>query len=400
LSDLHQFTPFRAPSTAIPGVSDTLGLAFEEQFRGTRKMETIRQVTGGIAHEFNNLLLAINLNLEALADEIPASNATLSLFDGAHQAIEQARDLIRQLLAFSKRQPLNPANFDLNHAVVEACTLMRLVLPPSIEVKSALARDAGLAFADRGQLEVALLNLALNAADAMPQGGRVTVGSARTRPSGSGAVVTVTDTGFGMAPDIVERAFEPFSTTKAELGRSGLGLSQVYGFAKQSGGHAEIDGGPGGTTVRLLLPGGRAAAPPRPAMRAPRKAARGETILLVEDTALVRHAVGRMLEDLGYKVIAASGAEEALAFIENVSRIDLLFTDVTLPGGAGGEELAAAARRLRPALRVLYTSGYTEIRIDDLVAGDPSSALIAKPYSKSELARELRTLLDEETAPG
>jgi len=393
LTDLFQFTPF----PTIPGVSGRPALG--KQFRGAQKMETIGQVTGGIAHEFNNLLLAINLNLEALADEMPASNATLPLFDGAHQAIEQARDLIRQLLAFSRRQPLNPANFDLNQAAAEACTLMRLVLPPDVEVRTVLARDAGLAFADRGQLEVALLNLALNAADAMPQGGQVTIGSARSQ-RGDLALVTVSDTGCGMAPDIVERAFEPFFTTKAELGRSGLGLSQVYGFAKQSGGQAEIDSGPGGTTVRLLLPGGREVAPARSATRTPRQAARGETVLLVEDTALVRHAVGRMLEDFGYRVIAASGAEEALAFIENVSRVDLLFTDVTLPGGVGGEGLAAAARRLRPALRVLYTSGYTEIRMDDLVGGDARSALIAKPYSKSELARELRALLDDETEPG
>ena len=396
MTDLHQFTPFQAP---ILGAPDAPERALGKPFRGAQKMETIGQVTGGIAHEFNNLLLAINLNLEALADEVPASASTLSLFDGAHQAIDQARDLIRQLLAFSKRQPLSPANFDLNQAAVEACTLMQLVLPPNVEVRTALAHDAGLAFADRGQLEVALLNLALNAADAMPQGGQISIGSARSQ-RGDRALVTVTDTGFGMAPDIVERAFEPFFTTRAELGRSGLGLSQVYGFARQSGGHAEIDSGPGGTTVRLLLPGGREAAPARPATRVPRKSANGETILLVEDTALVRHAVGRMLEDFGYRVIAASGAEEALAFIENVSRVDLLFTDVTLPGGAGGEELAAAARRLRPALRVLYTSGYTELRIDDLIAGDERSALIAKPYSKSELAREVRALLDDETAPG
>jgi nitrogen-specific signal transduction histidine kinase/CheY-like chemotaxis protein len=373
------------------------------QLGHVQKMEALGQITGGIAHELNNMLLAINLNLEALAEEIPMSAATQPMFDGAQQAIGQATDLILQLLAFSRRRELAAADFDVNRAVSETHVLLRLVLPANIEIEETPHPHGLTVFADRSQFEMALLNIALNAGEAMPRGGRLRIAISRIAAGGEHAVppglaagdyalITVSDTGEGMTPEIAARAFEPFFTTRSGAGRSGLGLSQVYGYAKQSGGRAEIDCSPGGTTVRLLLPLRRAAAPIRRKEPTPH-IGRGETILMVEDTPLVRHAVARMLTDLGYRVLAAAGPEEALTFLEGRSPIDLLFTDVMLPGELRGDELAVVARRLRPDIRVLYTSGYNELKPADLI-DDRGCSLIAKPYSKAELARRLRTVLD------
>ena len=352
---------------------------FEDRLRHAQKMDALGQITGGIAHDFNNLLLAINFNLESLAEEVPETASTEPLFEGARQAIEQAHGLIGHLLAFARRQPLSPTSVDINQSVLETQPMLRRALPAGITIETKLGRDVGLVLADRNQFETALLNLALNARDAMPVGGRLTIGTFDItlddayaalhpgEPAGRYVMVAVSDTGGGMRPDIAERAFEPFFTTKAGPEHSGLGLSQVYGYAKQSGGHARIDSEPGrGATVQFFLPRFGDAAPDERRLTVP-KAARGETILLVEDAALVRNAVAKMLADLGYRPIAAASAEEALALIESGGRIDLLFTDMVLPGGRGGEELAAVARRLRPGLGVLYTSGYSEMRLGDAV---------------------------------
>ena len=364
----------------------------EGQFGHAQKMDALGQITGGIAHELNNMLLAINLNLDALSEEVALSETTQTLLDGAQQAIEHARDVIAQLLAFARRQPLDADDFNVNHAVVEARALIRLVLPVNIEIETRLDPRVGAAHADRAQFEMALINLALNAADAMPGGGRLTIATLPVGDRG-GLEVTVSDTGAGMSPAVAQRAFEPFFTTRADLGRSGLGLSQVYGYAQQSGGRVEIDSSRGGVTIRLQLPGGNE---PTPLSRPPAAAAqtgRGERILVVEDAPLVRHVVGRMLGDLGYQVFSAAGPEEALLFLESQSPIDLLFTDIMLPGGINGEELAVVARRLRPTIRVLYTSGYSRPQN----AGDDAS-LIAKPYTRIELANRLRTVLDNAVA--
>jgi CheY-like chemotaxis protein len=231
----------------------------------------------------------------------------------------------------------------------------------------------------------------------MPHGGTLTIetgqiGADETTAGAPGefALITVRDTGAGMAPSISARAFEPFFTTRSDQGRSGLGLSQVYGYARQSGGYAEIDSDTGGTSVRLFLPRDRT----EPAGRrvVPPSRAGGETILMVEDAPLVRRAVARMLSDLGYSVLAATDAEEALQFIESEAAIDLLFTDIMLPGALDGDELAVVAQRLRPGLRVLCTSGYSEIHAEDRAERE-RFGYIAKPYSKAELALQLRSAL-------
>jgi CheY-like chemotaxis protein len=353
-------------------------------------------------------LLAINLNLEALTEEVAPTATTQPLFDGAQAAIEQATNVIQQLLAYSRRQPLHAADFDVNRAVLETRTLLRLVLPANIAVETRLNRQVGPVFADRSQFEMALLNLALNAGDAMPPGGTLTIETARIAAGdddaphglapGDYALIAVRDTGAGMAAAVAARAFEPFYTTKADAGRSGLGLSQVYGYARQSGGRAEIDSGTGGTTIRLLLPCSAEAAPARDPAAAPADGA-GETILVVEDTPLVRNAVTRMLGDLGYRVIVTADAEQALNVIESDASIDLLFTDIRLPGALDGDELGVVARRFRPCLRVLCTSGYSQVRAEDLGDCGYRFGFIAKPYSKADLARQMRAVLQREAVP-
>jgi nitrogen-specific signal transduction histidine kinase/CheY-like chemotaxis protein len=378
LGDVDQIAPFLRPAIRLD----------ERQAAHAQKMEALGQITGGIAHELNNMLLAINLNLEALTEEVPASQTTQPLFDGAQQSIDQAKALILQLLAFSRRQPLDAGDFDLNRAVLETRLLLRLVLPANIEVETRLCPGAAFVFADRYKFEMALINVALNAGDAMPRGGKLTIETARTddekggltpglRLTGNGYVsIAVSDTGVGMAREVAERAFEPFFTTKANLGHSGLGLSQVYGYVEQSAGQVELDSGAEGTTVRILLPNHRARAPASP-RAGPLGRGRGETILMVEDAPLVRLAVARMLDELGYQVLVAAGAEAALAFIESDSRIDLLFTDIMLPGALAGDELAIVARRLRR-----------------LAADAVRFQLLSKPYTKTELAARLRAVLD------
>jgi nitrogen-specific signal transduction histidine kinase/CheY-like chemotaxis protein len=386
------------------------GPRLEDRLRHAQKMDALGQITGGIAHDFNNLLLAINFNLESLAEEVPDGPRTQPLFDGARQAIEQAHGLISHLLAFARRQPLSPTSVDINRSIAETRLMLRRAMPAGIEVDTRLGPTAGLILADRNQFETALLNLALNARDAMPGGGRLTIGTAditldaayaAQHPGiepGRYVLVAVSDTGPGMTGDVVERAFEPFFTTKTGGEHSGLGLSQVYGYAKQSGGYARIDSEPGhGTTVQLFLPRfGDVETVERQTVV--RKRGRGEMVLVVEDAALVRNAVAKMLADLGYSPIASGSAEEALILLESNSRIDLLLTDMGLPDGLGGRELAVAARRLRPGLGVLYMSGHADRRDADTAGKGARSGFIAKPFSKAELAMQLHAVLGENAA--
>jgi nitrogen-specific signal transduction histidine kinase/CheY-like chemotaxis protein len=377
------------------------GPRVEDRLRHAQKMDALGQVTGGIAHDFNNLLLAINFNLESLAEEVPRTGTTEPLFEGARSAIDQAHSLIGHLLAFARRQPLKPTSVDINGSVRQTQLMIRRAIPVGIEIEARLARNAGLVLADRNQFETALLNLALNARDAMPVGGRLTIGTFDItlddayaalhpgEPAGRYVMVAVSDTGSGMRPDIAERAFEPFFTTKPGAEHSGLGLSQVYGYAKQSGGHARIDSEPGrGTTVQLFLPRFGDVAPAEHHSPTPNRG-RGETILVVEDAPLVRNAVAKMLADLGYRPVLAAGADEALALLESGGPIDLLFADLVLPGGLGGEELALLAQRLRPGLAVVFTSGYVERSPAD-------AAFIEKPFTKTQLAEKLRRVLQGE----
>jgi signal transduction histidine kinase len=335
-----------------PERSPDPGPRAEDRLRHAQKMDALGQITGGIAHDFNNLLLAINFNLESLAEEVPDSARTQPLFDGARQAIDQAHSLIGHLLAFARRQPLSPTSVDINQSILATKLMLRRAMGAGIEVETRLGRTAGLVLADRNQFETALLNLALNARDAMPDGGQLTIGTAditldaayaTLHPGitpGRYVLVAVSDTGPGMSADLVERAFEPFFTTKTGAEHSGLGLSQVYGYARQSGGCARIASEPGnGTTVQLFLPRfGDVEAVERPTAAVPYHG-RGETVLVVEDAPLVRNAVAKMLAGLGCKPIVAGSAEEALILLESNNRIDLLLTDMVLPGGPTARNL-------------------------------------------------------------
>ena len=374
---------------------------FEDRLRHAQKMDALGQITGGIAHDFNNLLLAINFNLESLAEEVPRTAMTEPLFEGARAAVEQAHSLIGHLLSFARRQPLRPTSVDINECVRQTQLMLRRAMPAGIEIETRLSDKAGLVLADRNQFETALLNLALNARDAMRDGGRLTIGTMDVTlddsyaalhpgaPPGRYALVAVSDTGSGMAQAVAEQAFEPFFTTKTGAEHSGLGLAQVYGYVKQSGGHARIASEPGrGTTVQLFLPRFGDALPARP-HRDGATRGRGETVLVVEDAPLVRNAVAKMLADLGYRPVMASGAEDALALIESGGPLDLLLADMVLPGGLSGEELAVAASHVRPGLPVLYMSGYAEI-------APPNGAFIAKPFTKAQLAEQLRAVLRSE----
>ncbi len=376
-------------------------------------MEAIGQMTGGIAHDFNNLLHVILGNADFLASADPAGGDSHRAIRQIILAGERAARLTKHLLAFARRQPLQPASMNLVEVVESLRPLLQRVLGETIELRCALPPAPMLALADRAQVESALLNLALNAHDAMPDGGAFTVAldaaeadavvrAGRLLAPGAYARLRVSDTGLGMTPEVMEKAFEPFFTTK-EVGKgSGLGLSMVFGFARQSGGHAELDSTPGrGTTVTILLPLAKSAAEtetPSEIAEAP-PAIGPATVLVVEDNDLVRAQVVMAIQSLGYEVIEAEDGPSALKQLAGPRRIDLLFTDVVMPGGMNGRELAARARAGRPGLRVLFTSGYAD---NVLTPGDQFNAvpLIAKPYRRSDLARALREVLADETAEG
>jgi PAS domain S-box-containing protein len=387
----------------------------EQQLVHAQKMEAIGQLSGGIAHDFNNLLTVILGSAETLHDVLKARPDLQDHAAAILRAGQRGAELTQRLLAFARRQMLRPAEIDCNALLRSLQPLLRRTLPEDIEIRTELAPDLWTAIADAGQLESAILNLALNAQDAMPEGGRLTIATANARLDESYAdtylevrpglyvAITVTDDGHGMSPEVRARAFEPFFTTK-EFGKgSGLGLSMVYGFVKQSSGHVTLYSEPGlGTTVRLYLPAAAGSAPERPVEEeADDDAAAGgrETVLVVEDDVFVRAYAIATLTSLGYRVVSATNGPEALSLLEGGAKIDLLFTDIVMPGGMKGWELAARARRLRPALKVLLTSGYA---IETLAArghARPEMLLLNKPYRKAELARRVREALAASPPP-
>ncbi|MBI1779505.1 MAG: PAS domain S-box protein [Proteobacteria bacterium] len=392
------------------GIDITERTQTEQALRQLLKMEAIGHLTGGIAHDFNNLLTVVMGNAEILVERAAGRPELLPLAETIRNAAERGAALTHRLLAFARLQPLNPAAIDLNELVRGMETIIRRSIGEDIDVELGLAADLRQAFADASQVESALLNLVVNARHAMPGGGRLTIetgnvtldadyalGEPEVDP-GAYAMLAVTDTGIGMAPDVVRRAFEPFFTTKDVGQGSGLGLSMVFGFAKQSKGHVKIYSELGqGTTVKLYLPQAAASgAVEVDAGGAITQSPRGsETILAVEDDAFVRGYVVQQLHSLGYQVAEASDAPDALEILRQREDIVLLFTDVILPKGMNGRELADAARRLRPQLRVLYTSGYTENAILHQGRLDPHVHLLTKPYRKADLARKIRAVLDE-----
>ncbi len=379
----------------------------EERLRQSEKMEAIGQLTGGVAHDFNNVLTVITGTIEIVQEGMadrPQLAAIAQLID---DAATRGAEITSQLLTFARRQPLEPREIDVNGLVTDTARLLKSILGEHIEIESRLADNAWSALADPSQLSAAIVNLAVNARDAMPGGGKLTLETANcvldeVDASGDGEVKTgefvmiaVTDTGQGIPADIRDRVFEPFFTTKGIGHGTGLGLSMVYGFAKQSGGTVGIDSEEGrGTAIKLYLPrsAGRAAMKPEPvhATGTPRG---HETILVVEDDALVRGYVIAQLGGLGYRTFVASDGAAALALVDQGTEFDLLFTDVIMPGGMNGRELAEAVLKRRGGVKVLYTSGYTDDAIVHEGHLDPGVALLKKPYRKSDLARKIREVL-------
>jgi signal transduction histidine kinase len=381
----------------------------EQQLHQAVKMDAVGQLTGGIAHDFNNLLTIILGNAEALVEKLYHQPALRPLAVLTQAAAERAADLTSRLLMFARRQALEPRTVDVNNLVRAMEPLLRRALGEQVEL--GFSHGAGLwkAFVDPGQFESALLNLALNAKDAMPEGGRLMIETANVEidadyakandmPSpGRYVMLAVSDNGRGMSADTIARAFEPFFTTKPFGKGSGLGLSMVYGFMKQSGGHASLYSEVGhGTTVKLYLPQSTAEASALVVHEGSGEIRGGfETILLVEDDEMVRPHIQGMLQGLGYKVMAARNGPDALHEIEKAEVIDLLLTDVVMPGGVSGKSLAEEARRRRPGIRVLFMSGYTENAIVHHGRLDPGVHLLRKPFRLRELAEKLRTVLDQ-----
>jgi signal transduction histidine kinase len=384
--------------------------ATESQVRQAQKMEAIGQLTGGVAHDFNNLLTVITGTVEILAEAVRDRPHLAQIVDMISAAAARGADLTQHLLAFARRQPLQPRSTDINALVIDAARLLRPTLGEQIEIESMLAHDSAPALIDPSQLSTAIINLALNARDAMPDGGKLTLetrnvvldenyaGMNGEVSPGNYVMIAVSDTGEGIPGSLLDKVIEPFFTTKGVGKGSGLGLSMVYGFVKQSNGHIKIYSEEGhGTTVKLYLPqakglaGGLADSLPVKACIS--ELERGdEAILIVEDDALVREYVVTQIGRLGYGTLAASNAAEALAIIDGPERVDLLFTDVIMPG-MNGSQLATEALKRRPQLKVLYTSGYTENAIVHHGRLDAGVLLLAKPYIGSDLARMIKTAL-------
>lgn len=380
----------------------------EAQLRQAQKMQAVGQLTGGIAHDFNNLLAVIMGNLELLHEQLVSSELR-QLTQQALKAVERGANLSRRLLAFARRQPLLAQPTDLNKEILGMLDLLRRTLGATIRIETALATDLKLTLIDPDQFENALLNLVINARDAMPQGGRLVLETANVqldadyaarqnaRP-GAYVMLAVSDTGMGMTQEVLEHVFEPFFTTKETGKGSGLGLSMVYGLVKQSGGHITIYSEPGqGATVRIYLPLTHSVETPAvdPAMTERLIQGQGETILVVEDDIDVRLFAVNALQGLGYEIQQAGDAETALRLLEATPQTALLFTDIVLPGAIDGVGLAAEAQRRHPGLRVLLTSGYTEHALISSRQLAEGVDVLTKPYRKVELGRKLRMLLGE-----
>jgi CheY-like chemotaxis protein len=369
-------------------------------------MEVVGQLTGGVAHDFNNLLGVILGNLDLLDAVLEGKPEEQRILQRAIGAVERGGSLTRQLLAFSRKQMLTPQSIDVDHLLLDLAALLRRTLGESYDVSTKVTPDLWHCRADRTQLETALLNLSLNARDAMAKGGRLVLDGenfviddayaakfAEVQP-GEYVVISVTDNGSGMPPEVTDRAFEPFFTTK-EVGKgSGLGLSMVYGFIKQSGGHVRLYSEPGiGTVVKLFLP--RATDGVIRAKPTPDTIARGEgqLILVVEDNVPLRQVAVISLNNLGYATLEAGTVDEAIVILEQHDDIALLFTDIVLPGGRNGFELAAVVRERWPGLKVLFASGHPNVAqsAEAVAAG---AVIVPKPFRVSDLARHVRAMLD------
>jgi CheY-like chemotaxis protein len=380
-------------------------------------LEAVGQLTGGLAHDFNNILQIILGNVELLREYLPDDPFTDEIIDAVLRAAFHGKDLTGQLLAFSRRRLLNPHPVDVNALVADIVRLLSRTLGETIRVTTVASHEAWVAFVDPAALEAAVLNVALNARDAMPDGGSLTIRTSKveiTHPPttdddlkpGAYAVLVLEDTGCGMVPEVAARVFEPFFTTKAGGGGTGLGLSMVYGFAAQSGGAVTIVSEPGrGTTVRIFLPLAGSESQPAALIVTPIDTpiaaesaapldtpAASRTILVVEDETDVRNLVRRQLESLGHRVLVAKAADEALLLIEGPGAPNLLVTDVVLATGMNGIDLAKAARAIRPGLPVIFMSGYTAVPEAQQRIRETGAPLLPKPFSTLQLERAVNAV--------
>ena len=385
----------------------------ERALAQSQKLETIGKLTGGVAHDFNNLLQVVSGNLQLLAKDVAGKPRAELRVENALAGVSRGARLASQLLSFGRRQALEPKVVNVTRFVRAMDDMLRRAIGEAIEIEMVVGAGLWNTFIDPTQVENALLNLAINARDAMDGQGRMTIelgnvtlddSYARLHPdvaAGQYVMLAVSDTGSGIPAEIIDKVFEPFFSTKPEGRGSGLGLSMVYGFVKQSGGHVKIYSEPGhGTTVRLYLP--RATEAEDAEVKLSREPVEGgtETILVVEDDEGVRDIVVEMLADLGYRVLKAVDAQAGLAVVESGIPIDLLFTDVVMPGALKSPELARKARQRLPNIAVLFTSGYTENSIVHGGRLDAGVELLSKPYSRETLARKIRDVLSNTAAPG
>ncbi|MDA9528560.1 histidine kinase [Bradyrhizobium sp. CCBAU 25338] len=380
-------------------------IAAEERIRHAEKMEAVGQLTGGVAHDFNNILTVITGTIEILAEAVAKEPQLAAITKMIDEAAARGADLTQHLLAFARKQPLQPREIDINSLIVDTAKLLRPTLGEQIQIESVFEDENCVAIVDPNQLTTAILNLALNARDAMPGGGKLILetgaayldeiyASANDVPPGRYVLIAVSDTGSGIPANMLTRVFDPFFTSKGPGKGTGLGLSMVYGFIKQSAGHIKIYSEEGhGTTIKMYLPPGKTATAVGEGVTPATIEGGHETILVVEDDRLVRDYVLAQLHSLGYVTLQAANAAEALAIVASGKPFDLLFTDVIMPGKMNGRQLADELMKSRPDLKVVYTSGYTENAIIHHGRLDSGVLLLAKPYRKSDLAQIIRRAL-------
>jgi PAS domain S-box-containing protein len=402
----HDTPEGRVTITAIRDVTERLQM--EDQLRHAQRIDAMGQLTGGLAHDFNNLLGVIIGNLDVIAAR--RNDAIAEFVGNALEAADRGANLVRQLLAFARRQPLQPERISVQERSLQTLKLIERVLGSNITIRHHVDPLTLPIIADRSQLEAAIINLAVNARDAMSNGGTLTIectnvvldedyATARVdvKP-GPYVMIAVSDTGTGMTPETQAKVFEPFFTTKGAHG-TGLGLSQVFGFAKQSGGHVTVYSEVGlGSTFRLYLPPSEVdhepAAPAGPAT--PRHESGGrETVLVVDDNDAMREVAALQLHGLGYEVIVAENPAHALDVLKSPQNVDLLLTDIVMPGDIDGRELAVRARAIRPGINLLFTSGFAESTLAEAIQTDFSAAILSKPYRRADLAQRLRAMFEK-----
>lgn len=379
-------------------------LLLEEQLQRSQRLEVVGHLAGGMAHDFNNLLTVIQGSSDLLVEFLEDNSRLQEWARMISQASRRGADLTHRLLAFSRRQALNPRTLDINRLLMDMLSMLRRTLGEDIEIEMDCGRSLWKVYADASQLESAILNLCLNARDAMTRGGRLVLSTSNLDHDEVGddparddnVVLAVSDTGTGIPKDIIDKVIEPFFTTKEQGKGTGLGLSMVYGFAKQSGGNMEITSEVNvGTTVKLYLPRSlELASQEESHQNIPTPIGGDEKLLLVEDEEMVRNFAQSVLLSLGYQVVCAENADAALAVLEKETDISLLFTDIVMPGGMNGRELAEKAKALSPGLKTLFTSGYSNEVLNHQGCPDDKAPLLHKPYSRPELAAKIREILD------